>query len=84
MSAGHAILVPHLNDVVDQFGLVIKNSPWSLAGIVGIVLEREESKILHAPVLLQIVQESRGPRDTAVSIGPDFDVLVYALERWPA
>src|SRR5260370_19438179 len=56
---GYAIFMPHLNDVAHEFGLVIKNAPRRLARIVGIVLERKERKILHASLLLHILEEER-------------------------
>src|SRR5271170_456238 len=51
-----------------------------MAGLIGIVLEREELQILHAIMLTQVKQESTKPRGAALGVGPDLDVIVHALK----
>ena len=46
--------MPNLDDVVDQFRLIVETCPGDVAGIVRIVFEREELQILHAGMLAQI------------------------------
>src|SRR5580658_10567933 len=76
--------MPNLNDVAHQFRLVVERAPRNSARIVGIVLEREKGKILHASVLLQVIEKARSPRDSTAGIRPNFNVLVDSLKGRPA
>ncbi len=48
------------------------------------MLERKKCQIVHATMLLQIIDEPRRPRNPSIRIRPDLNVFVYALKRWAA
>ena len=75
----NSVLMPNFHDVAHQLGLVIEHAPRRFARIVRVMLERKERKIVHAPVLLQVIDKARGPRNVALRVGPDFDVFVHSL-----
>src|SRR5580704_15348537 len=83
-ACGNSVIVPDLHDVTYQLRFFIKTAPGNSARIERIVFEGEKCEIAHSLVLLQIIDEPPGPRDLSVHVGPDFDVLIHALERWPA
>ncbi len=48
------------------------------------MLEGKKREIVHPLMLLQIIQEARGPGNLTIRVGPNLDVFIYALKRWTA
>ena len=80
MLVGDAVVVPGAHDVGDQLRLLIKPIPGVEAGIVGVMLEREEGEVAHAVMRLEVFQKPAKPGGVAVLVGPEQDVGVLSLE----
>src|SRR5579864_749218 len=80
-SRRQTVIPPHLQNVRDQFRLLIQVLPRRFASVVRIMLERHKRQILQSIVGSQIVEKSPQPRGTALCIGPRLDVFCDALKR---
>ena len=81
---GNSVFMPNLHDMAHQLGLVIQHAPRGSAWLIRIVLEGKKREIVHAAMLLHVIDKTCGPRDFSVRIRPDLDVFIHSLKRRPA
>src|SRR5215469_16176410 len=76
-----SVITPHLENVANKIGLIIKIAPLKQARFEGIMLEGNEREVPDAAMGGQVVEEAAHPGSFSLRIGPDFNVLGYALEN---
>src|SRR5437867_7639195 len=77
----HAVVAPHLQDVLHQPRLAVERLPGDVAGLEGIMLERNEGQVGEPTVRLQVVDKAAHPRGAAARVRPQPNVFVDTLDR---
>ena len=80
----HAVLAPHLQDVLHQARLAVETLPGDVAGLERIMFEGDEGQVGEPTVCLEVVDKADHPRRAALRIGPHPDVFVDTLENRPS
>src|ERR1044072_8784560 len=80
----HAVVTPHLQDMLHQAWLTVETLPGDVAGLERIMLERDEGQVGEATVSLEVVDKQAHPPRAALGIGPHPDVFVDTLENRPS
>src|SRR5437763_3427517 len=80
--ARHAVLAPHVQDVLHQARLAVETLPGDVAGLERIMFEGEEGQVGEPTVCLEVVDKAAHPRRAALRIWPHQDIFVGTLENW--
>ena len=79
----HAIIPPHLQNVLHQLRLAVQSLPGNVAGFEGIVLEGNKREVGDAAVSFEVIDETPHPRSAPLRVRPHVDVFIHALKNRP-